>query len=60
MLTAQGQVAGIMVMGIDLNMKRMSPIIQNHIVAGSLDSLKKGEFGIVLGKRQWPIRLAYV
>jgi ABC-type lipoprotein release transport system permease subunit len=25
-------------------------IIQNHIVAGSLDSLKKGEFGIVLGK----------
>ena len=50
MLTAQGQVAGIMVTGIDPKYEKHVSIIQNHIVAGSLDSLKKGEFGIVLGK----------
>lgn len=50
MLTAQGQVAGIMVTGIDPKYEKNVSIIQNHIVAGSLDSLKKGEFGIVLGK----------
>ncbi|WP_000519369.1 FtsX-like permease family protein, partial [Acinetobacter baumannii] len=35
---------------IDPKYEKNVSIIQNHIVAGSLDSLKKGEFGIVLGK----------
>ena len=41
MLTAQGQVAGIMVTGIDPKYEKNVSIIQNHIVAGSLDSLKR-------------------
>ena len=51
MLTAQGQVAGIMVTGIEPKYERNVSIIQNHMIAGSIDSLKKGEFGIVLGKQ---------
>lgn len=51
MLTAQGQVAGIMVSGIDPQYEKKVSIIQNHMVAGSIDNLKKGEFGIVLGKQ---------
>ena len=51
MLTAQGQVAGIMVSGIEQSYEKKVSIIQNHMVAGSIDSLKKGEYGIVLGKQ---------
>ncbi|WP_445116192.1 lipoprotein-releasing ABC transporter permease subunit [Acinetobacter sp. WZC-1] len=51
MLTAQGQVAGIMVTGIEPEYERKVSIIQNHMVQGSIDQLKKGEFGIVLGKQ---------
>ncbi|ENW31520.1 lipoprotein-releasing ABC transporter permease subunit [Acinetobacter lwoffii] len=51
MLTAQGQVAGIMVSGIEPEYEKKVSIIQNHMVEGSIDSLKKGEFGIVLGKQ---------
>ncbi|MBU3118809.1 lipoprotein-releasing ABC transporter permease subunit [Acinetobacter soli] len=51
MLTAQGQVAGIMVSGIEPSYEKKVSIIQNHMVAGSIDSLKKGEYGIVLGKQ---------
>ncbi|NHB58463.1 lipoprotein-releasing ABC transporter permease subunit [Acinetobacter shaoyimingii] len=51
MLTAQGQVAGIMVTGVDPKYERNVSIIQDHMVAGSIDALKKGEFGIVLGKQ---------
>ncbi|WP_298143794.1 lipoprotein-releasing ABC transporter permease subunit [uncultured Acinetobacter sp.] len=51
MLTAQGQVSGIMVTGIEPEYERKVSIIQNHMVAGNLDDLKKGEFGIVLGKQ---------
>lgn len=51
MLTAQGQVAGIMVTGIEPEYEKKVSIIQNHMIAGSIDSLKKGEFGIVLGKQ---------
>ena len=51
MLTAQGQVAGIMVTGIEPSYEKKVSIIQNHMVEGSIDSLKKGEFGIVLGKQ---------
>ena len=51
MLTAQGQVSGIMVTGIEPKYEKKVSIIQNHMVEGSIDSLKKGEFGIVLGKQ---------
>lgn len=51
MLTAQGQVAGIMVTGIEPKYERNVSIIQNHMIEGSIDALKKGEFGIVLGKQ---------
>ena len=51
MLTAQGQVSGIMVTGIEPEYEKKVSIIQNHMVAGSIDNLKKGEFGIVLGKQ---------
>lgn len=51
MLTAQGQVAGIMVSGIEPSYEKKVSIIQNHMVAGNIDSLKKGEYGIVLGKQ---------
>lgn len=51
MLTAQGQVSGIMISGIDPNYEKNVSIVQNHMVAGKFDGLKKGEFGIVLGKK---------
>lgn len=51
MLTAQGQVAGIMVTGIEPEYEKKVSIIQDHMVAGNIDALKKGEFGIVLGKQ---------
>ena len=51
MLTAQGQVAGIMVSGIEPNYEKNVSIIQDHMVAGNINALKKGEFGIVLGKQ---------
>lgn len=50
MLTAQGQVAGILVSGIDPGFEKKVSIVQNYMTAGSLDHLKDGEFGIVLGK----------
>ncbi|HEY4713692.1 MAG TPA: ABC transporter permease, partial [Aquirhabdus sp.] len=50
MLTAQGQVAGIVISGIEPNLEKNVSIIQNHMVSGSLDDLVEGEFGIVLGQ----------
>ena len=51
MLTASGQVAGIMVTGIEPEYEKKVSIIHNHMVEGNIDALKKGEFGIVLGKQ---------
>ncbi|ENV34134.1 lipoprotein-releasing ABC transporter permease subunit [Acinetobacter gerneri] len=51
MITAQGQVSGLMVNGIDPKYERNVSIIQDHMAAGSIDNLKQGEFGIVLGKQ---------
>ena len=51
MLSAQGQVSGIMVTGIEPSYEKKVSIIQDHMVEGSIDNLKKGEFGIVLGKQ---------
>jgi lipoprotein-releasing system permease protein len=50
MLTAQGQVSGIMIYGIDPMLEQRVSIIQNHMTAGKLDALQTGEFGIVLGQ----------
>lgn len=51
MITAQGQVAGVMVTGIDPSLEKNVSIIHNNMVQGSIDQLKPGEFGIVLGKQ---------
>lgn len=51
MVTAQGQVAGVMVTGIEPRLEKNVSIIQNNMVEGSIDQLKPGEFGIVLGKQ---------
>ncbi|AOA57843.1 lipoprotein-releasing ABC transporter permease subunit [Acinetobacter larvae] len=50
MLTAQGRVSGLLVNGIEPSYEKKVSIIQNHMVRGSIDSLKAGEFGIVLGQ----------
>ncbi len=50
MLTAQGQVAGIIISGIVPSLERKVSIIQNHMIAGDLDDLVDGEFGMVIGK----------
>ena len=50
MLTAQGQVSGIMIYGIDPALEQRVSIIQNHMTAGKLDALQTGDFGIVLGQ----------
>ncbi|WP_227430817.1 lipoprotein-releasing ABC transporter permease subunit [Psychrobacter sp. I-STPA6b] len=50
MLTANGQVAGIMVTGIEPEYEQQVSIINNHMVQGSIDSLQAGEFNIVLGE----------
>lgn len=41
MLTAQGQVSGIMVTGIEPEYEKKVSIIQNHMVAGSIDNLQR-------------------
>lgn len=51
MLTANGQVAGIMVTGIEPEYEKQVSIIHQHMAAGSIDSLKAGEFGIVIGEQ---------
>jgi lipoprotein-releasing system permease protein len=49
MLTANGQVSGAMISGIEPEQEKKVSIVQNHMTAGHLESLKPGEFGIVLG-----------
>ncbi|HEX5381205.1 lipoprotein-releasing ABC transporter permease subunit [Acinetobacter tibetensis] len=51
MITAHGQVSGLMVTGIEPKYEKKVSIIQDHMVEGNIDQLKKGEFGIVLGKQ---------
>lgn len=51
MLAAYGQVSGILVTGIDPKYERNVSIIQDYMSAGSLDALKEGEYGIILGKQ---------
>ncbi len=50
MVTANGQVSGVMVSGIDPNYEKNVSIVHEHMVDGNMENLKAGEFGIVLGK----------
>lgn len=50
MLTAEGQVTGIVVSGIEPDYEKQVSIIDEHMTAGSLDNLHVGEFGIILGE----------
>ena len=51
MLTANGQVSGAMITGIEPARERRVSILHDFIVKGSMDSLRDGEFGIVLGQQ---------
>lgn len=50
MITAYGQVSGVVISGIEPEYEKNVSIIDKHMLAGSIDDLKAGEFGIVLGK----------
>ncbi len=50
MITAYGQVSGVVVSGIEPEYEKKVSIINEHMLAGDIDNLKEGEFGIVLGK----------
>ncbi|MEC7118779.1 MAG: lipoprotein-releasing ABC transporter permease subunit [Pseudomonadota bacterium] len=50
MITAQGQVSGVVISGIEPALETKVSIVQNHMSEGTLDALKSGEFGIVLGQ----------
>ena len=50
MITAYGQVSGVVVSGIEPEYEKKVSIINVHMLAGDIDNLKEGEFGIVLGK----------
>lgn len=51
MLTANGQVAGVMVTGIEPDYEKKVSIINEHMTQGTIDGLQAGGFGIVLGKQ---------
>lgn len=50
MLTANGQVAGVVVTGVVPEYEKKVSIIGDHMTQGSIDNLQAGEFGIVLGE----------
>lgn len=50
MLAANGQVSGVMISGIEPEFEKEVSIVDDYMVKGSLDALKAGEFGIVLGE----------
>ncbi|PTQ90370.1 lipoprotein-releasing ABC transporter permease subunit [Agitococcus lubricus] len=49
MLTANGQVTGALISGIEPIYEQKVSIIEQHFQTGSLNQLRAGEFGIVLG-----------
>lgn len=49
MLTTNGQVAGVMVSGIDPDYEKNVSIVHHYMKKGDINQLKAGEFGIVLG-----------
>lgn len=50
MLTANGQVAGIMVTGVEPSYEKKVSIIHKHMLIGDMDSLQAGQFNILIGK----------
>lgn len=50
MLTSNGQVAGIMVTGIEPEYEKNVSIIDDNMTEGSIDTLQSGDFNIVLGE----------
>lgn len=50
MLTANGQVAGIVVTGIEPSYEKKVSIIHQHMLIGDMDSLQAGQFNILIGK----------
>ncbi|MDO4895769.1 MAG: lipoprotein-releasing ABC transporter permease subunit [Moraxella sp.] len=50
MLTAHGQVSGVVLSGIEPAQEKQVSVVDDYMVAGSLDDLQAGEFGIVLGE----------
>lgn len=51
MLTANGQVNGAMITGIDPALEQKVSILPKFITEGSMNNLRDGEFGIVLGQQ---------
>jgi lipoprotein-releasing system permease protein len=49
MLTHSGQVRGVMVQGVDPVAESTVSIVSQHMLNGEWNSLKSGEFGVVLG-----------
>lgn len=49
MLTHEGSVAGAMITGIEPEYEKRVSIIHQHMQSGSIDALRDGEYGIVLG-----------
>lgn len=49
MLTANGQVAGVMVAGVVPEYETKVSIVGEHMTEGSFNALKEGDFGIILG-----------
>ncbi len=50
MVTGHGEVRGIMLNGILPDQEPKVSIIQKHMIAGSLNDLKAGKFGIIIGQ----------
>ena len=50
MLSYQSEQAGVMVQGIDSNWPN-AQLVKEHMIAGHLEQLQPGEFGIVLGSQ---------
>lgn len=50
MVTGHGNVRGVALNGILPDQEREVSIIEKHMIEGSLDDLKSGEFGIIVGQ----------
>lgn len=50
MLTKDGAISGVLISGIDPATEAKISTMQNTVTQGSMNALKPGEFGIVLGK----------
>jgi lipoprotein-releasing system permease protein len=50
MVTGGGEVRGVLLNGVLPGQERTVSIIEDHMEQGSLDDLKSGEFGIIIGR----------